>query len=369
MKVPFIDLRAQLGSIRGEVLRSFDQVMEQSAFAGGPFVETFERDFASFCGCAYATGVDSGTFALWCALRATGVSAGDEVITAANTFIATAEAITFAGATPVLVDVLDDTFNLDHRQLEKALSRRTKAIVPVHLYGQTADMEPILAFAREYGLAVIEDASQAHGATYRGRRAGTLGDAGCFSFYPSKNLGAFGEGGAVVTGDENLDQQAKMLRDHGQRGKYIHRIVGWNGRMDGLQGAVLSIKLKHLEEGNERRRRNAALYRELLVDLEQLQLPAEASYGRHVYHVFAVRTSRRDALLERLRENDVGCAVHYPIPIHLQEAYQDLGYAEGSFPVAEACSRELLSLPMYPELAPEQIGRVAEVIQRFMRAN
>ncbi|MBC7188208.1 MAG: DegT/DnrJ/EryC1/StrS family aminotransferase [Calditrichaeota bacterium] len=366
MKVPFLDLKAQYQSIGEEVREAVQRVMEQTAFAGGPFVEQFEKEFAAFCGCEYALGVSSGTSALWLALKALNVGPGDEVITVPNSFIATAEAISFCGATPVFVDVDERTYTMDPALLEQAITKRTKAIIPVHLFGQMADMDPIMEVAREHGLYVVEDACQAHGAEYKGRKAGSLGDAGCFSFYPGKNLGAYGEAGAVVTNDRGLAERIRMLRDHGQAKKYYHRLLGWNDRMDGIQAAVLSVKLRYLPEWNKARRAHAATYQRLLSGNTALFVPYEAPYGQHVYHVYAIRTEQRDAMLEYLAKRDIACGIHYPVPIHLQEAYRFLRLGEGSYPVAERCARQFLSLPMYPELTHQQIEYVARAIELFV---
>ncbi len=284
---------------------------------------------------------------------------GDEVITVPNTFIATAEAISFCGARPVFVDVDPETCTLNPWLLPAAVTDRTRAIIPVHLYGQPADMDPIMATARHYGLPVIEDAAQAHGAEYRGIRAGAIGDLGCFSFYPGKNLGAWGEAGAVVTSRRDLADRIRMLRDHGQSSKYHHERIGWNSRMDGLQAAVLEVKLKYLDEANQARRRHAAQYRRELSGLAAVRLPEEAPYAHHIYHVFAVTLDHRDACRERMETLGIHCGIHYPVPIHLQPAYRDLGYAEGAFPMAEHSSRHCLSLPLYPQLTPDQIDAVA----------
>lgn len=366
MKVPFLDLKAQYHAIGEEVREAVQQVMEQTAFAGGPFVEKFEKEFAAFCGCDYAMGVSSGTSALWLALRAIEVGPGDEVITVPNSFIATAEAISFCGARPVFVDVDERTYTMNPALLEQAITERTKAIIPVHLFGQTADMDPIMEIARAHSLYVIEDACQAHGAEYKGRMAGSIGDAGCFSFYPGKNLGAYGEAGAVTTNNAAIAERIRMLRDHGQEKKYFHRLLGWNDRMDGIQAAVLSVKLRHLPEWNKARREHAALYERMLGGSPAVTTPFEAPYGRHVYHVYAIRTEQRDALMEHLAKRDIHCGIHYPVPIHLQDAYRSLGLREGSFPVAEQCAREFLSLPMYPELTREQIEHVARAIELFV---
>jgi len=365
MQVPFLDLKAQYRSIKEEIDAAMQAVVDQTAFAGGPFVARFEEAFAAFCGCKYAVGTGSGTDALWMALIAAGVGPGDEVITVPDTFMATAEAISFCGAKPVFVDVVESTCNMDPEKLEGAITARTKAIIPVHLFGQPADMDPILEIARRHGLLVIEDACQAHGAQYKGKMAGSIGDAGCFSFYPGKNLGAYGEAGAVVTNSEALAEKMRMFRDHGQAQKYQHSMVGWNARMDGLQGAVLSVKLNHLEDWNNARRQNAQLYSELLQRVKSIVLPTEADYARHVYHIYAVRTPKRDSLMACLAEKGISCGIHYPIPVHLQKAYEDLGLGEGSFPVVERCATEFVSLPMFPELTAEQISFVADEIKGF----
>jgi dTDP-4-amino-4,6-dideoxygalactose transaminase len=360
VNVPFLDLKAQHASIMGDLEAGFRQVMESCAFAGGPFVEKFEGEFARFCSCRSAIGVGNGTDALWLVLLALGVGAGDEVVTAPNSFIATAEAISYCGAKPVFTEVNPKTYTMDPASLAKAMTSRTKAVIPVHLFGQTADMDPILDIARSKGVPVLEDACQAHGAEYKGRRAGSMGIAGAFSFYPGKNLGACGEGGAVVTNDEDLARKIRVLRDHGQEKKYHHAVVGWNARLDGLQGAFLSVKLRHLEQWNESRRQNAKRYNELLRGIPKLVTPTEAEGNKHIYHVYAVRVPGRDSLLSGLKEAGINCAIHYPVPIHLQKAYDELGLKAGSFPVAEQCAQEFLSLPMYAELTAEQITFVCE---------
>lgn len=369
MRVPFVDLGKQYETIEDEILDAIRAVFESTAFAGGPFVERFEQDFASFLGCEHVVALNSGTTALWAALLKLGIGPGDQVITVPSTFVATVEAICFAGAAPVLVDIEDRTYTLDVSQLEQAVGPRTKAIIPVHLFGHVADMDPILEIAGRHGLYVIEDACQAHGATYRGRLAGTMGDVGCFSFYPSKNLGAYGEGGAVATHNAELAAQIRMFRDHGQKKRYHHAALGWNGRMDGLQAAMLGVKLKYLETWNDQRRKNGALYTERLSGLPGVVLPREAGYAKHIYHVYAVRHRNRDALMRLLGEKGIGCAVHYPVPVHLDEAFQFLGYGKGSFPVAEKCAEELFSLPMFPELTEEQIRFVCDQVWASVAAS
>ena len=367
MRVPFLDLKAQYNSIRDEIAAALQEVLDNTAFAGGPFVAKFEEEYASFCGTSSAVGLGSGTDALWAALVALGIGRGDEVITVPNTFIATVEAISFVGARPVFVDIDEQTYNMNPDLLEGAISRKTKAIIPVHLFGQTADMDPIMAIAQKHGLFVVEDACQGHGAQYKGQPAGSIGDVGCFSFYPGKNLGAYGEAGAAVTNDTGLAEKMRMLRDHGQAKKYYHSIPGWNARMDGLQGAVLSVKLKYLSEWNDGRRKNAELYNKLLADVDGIVTPTEADYARHIYHVYAICVDERDALMEMLGKKDISSGIHYPVPVHLQDAYKFLGYEQGSFPVAERCAQRLVSLPMFPELDRDQIETVASQIKGFIR--
>ena len=359
IRVPFLDLEAQHAPLRNEFNRAIGEVIDSSAFAGGPFVEKFEEAFASYCGCRYAIGVGSGTEALWLSLLACGIGPGDEVITVPNTFMATAEAITYCGARPVFVDVEEQTYTMDPVGLEAVLSPRTKAIIPVHLFGQTADMDPILEFARRHHLLVIEDAAQAHGAKYKGRKAGTMGNIGCFSFYPGKNLGAFGEAGAVVTESTELQEKIRVLRDHGQIRKYRHSMIGWNCRMDGIQAAVLSVKLQHLDRGNTLRRRHALEYNEAFEKVEEVIRPLAAPYAEHVYHLYPIRVRERDEVMWRLQQKGIQCGVHYPVPIHLQKAYRSLGYEAGRFPVSEGTALEFISLPMFPELTSAQIGMVA----------
>jgi len=363
IKVPFLDLKSHHLPMMDEINLAIQEVIETSAFAGGPFVTAFEQDFAAYCDVPYALGVGSGTEALWLSLLACGVGPGDEVITVPNTFMATAEAITYCGARPVFVDVDERTYTMNPTALQSALSARTRAIIPVHLFGQPADMDPIVEFAREHGLYVIEDACQAHGAEYNGRRLGTLGDAACFSFYPGKNLGAFGEAGAVVTRHAELQEKIRILRDHGQVRKYYHTVVGWNCRMDGIQAAVLRIKLRHLERSTELRRTHAAHYDRALSDIGDLIVPACAAWARHVYHVYAIRVKHRDEVMHLLAEKGVGSGVHYPVPVHLQEAYRSLGYQPGTFPIAERCATEFVSLPMFPELTSAQVEIVVEAVK------
>jgi len=350
-----------------ELLEALRQVTETSAFAGGPFVERFETDFAAFCRTRHALGVGSGTDALWLSLLALGVGPGDEVITVPNGFMATAEAISFCGARPVFVDIDERTYTMNPALLEAAITPRTQAIIPVHIFGQMADMNPILAIAHRHGVPVVEDASQAHGAEYRGRRAGSLGAAGCFGFDPGKNLGAFGEAGAVTTDEPELRAKIQVLFDHGQATKQLHSIIGWNARMDGIQAAVLSVKLRRLEAANASRGSHGRLYDQLLAHEPRVIRPWVAPLNTHVFHIYAVRVRDRDGVLQRAAARGVNCAVHYPVPIHLQKAYSFLELGAGSFPVAERCAREFLSLPMYPELTTEQIQFVAETLKESLR--
>ena len=365
MKVPFVDLQSQYRALAAEVLPAITHVMERAAFVLGQEVSDFEKDFARFCGRKECVGVASGCDALLWALKACGIGPGDEVITVANTYIATALAISFAGAKPVLVDCREDTYEIDPDAVRRAVTPATKAILPVHLYGHPADMDPILEIAREHGLKVIEDTAQAHGATYHGRPCGSMGDVGCFSFYPGKNLGAYGDGGAVATDDPQIAEKVRMYRNYGQPKKYYHDLIGWNSRLDTLQAAVLGVKLKHLESWNEARRQHAKRYCELLKDLP-IVLPIESAGCRHVYHLFVIRCKDRDGLVDFLGKKDVSCVIHYPVPIHLQKAYADLGYSAGAFPVTERVTKEIVSLPMYPELTEEQIWHVCEGVGKFV---
>lgn len=360
--VPFLDLKAQHDPMRAELVAAIHEVIDASAFAGGPFVEQFETDFASYCGTDHCIGVGSGTDALWLALEALGVGPGDEVITVPMTFFATAEAISRTGAKPVFVDIEETTFTMDTTRLEAAITPRTKAVMPVHLFGQMADMDPILAIARKHGLFVVEDAAQAHGATYRGKAAGTSSDAACFSFYPGKNLGAMGEAGAVVTRDPAFARKMAMIRDHGQSRKYHHVLVGWNCRMDGIQAAVLKLKLRGLDANNAKRRGIAARYSAEMAGFPGIRLPDCHPRGVHVHHVYAVRVPNRSDFMEQLQQRGISTAIHYPIPVHLQDAYCDLGLGKGDFPIAERCADELVSLPMFPELDDSQVSAVIEAV-------
>jgi dTDP-4-amino-4,6-dideoxygalactose transaminase len=365
--VPFVDLKAQYHSIKDEINEAVLDVLESTQFVLGKGVAAFEESFAPYCQADHAIGVNSGTSALHLALLASGVGPGDEVITVTFTFVATAAAIEYAGARPVFVDIDPVSYTMDVNQIEDAITERTKAIIPVHLYGQPADMDPIMDIARRHNLIVIEDAAQAHGAEYKGRRAGSIGHLGCFSFYPGKNLGAYGEGGAVVTNNADYARTVRMLRDWGQESKYRHVLKGYNYRMEGFQGAILDVKLRHLEDWLEARRLHAARYNELLTGSE-FETPAEMPYSRHVYHIYAVRASRRDALRDALREREIHTGIHYPYPVHLLEAYDDLGYKAGDFPHSEKAAAEVLSLPMYAELTAAQIEAVATALGESLAA-
>jgi dTDP-4-amino-4,6-dideoxygalactose transaminase len=362
-KVPFLDLKAHHDPIRQEVMAAMSAVIDENAFAGGKFVTKFEEEYATFCETKYSIGVANGTDSLWFSLLALGVGAGDEVITAPMTFMATAEAITYAGAKPVFVDINPTTYTIDVTKIEAAITPRTKAIMPVHLFGQSADMDPIMAIAKKHNLFVVEDAAQAQGTLYKGRKAGSIGHAGSFSFYPGKNLGAWGEAGGITTNDAALRDRMIMFREHGQKKKYYHDVVGWNGRMDGLQAAVLSVKLKYLTKANDGRRRAAALYNKLLAGTPGLMLPVEADYGRSIYHVYAVRVSQRDRVMQHMTDCGIGTGIHYPVPVHLQNAYANLGKKAGDFPVSEECGNTFLSLPMFPELTDQQIEAVVTALK------
>ena len=368
MRVPFTDLIARHAPLKEELCRAFGQVIDSGVFAGGPFVEQFERDFATYCGTRHAVGVGTGTDALWLSLLAMGIGPGDEDITVPMSFIATAEAISFTGATPVFVDIDPGTYTMDPGCLEKALTRRTKAIIPVHLFGQSADMAPILKFAKAHGLHVIEDAAQSHGAEYAGRKTGSLGDAGCFSFYPGKNLGAMGEGGAVVTNDDVLAEKIRILRDHGQSRKYHHSVIGWNSRMDAIQGAVLGIKLRNLDRENQIRQSHASHYDEALAGLGEIILPARGTSRNHVFHIYAIQVRDRAGMIRALDEKGIGYGIHYPVPIHLQPAYEPLGHRKGAFPVSENCADAFISLPMSSELTTVQVAMVVEAVCEAMPA-
>ncbi len=384
MTIPLVDLKAQYETIKDEIKASITRVMENSQFVLGEETQAFEEEFAEYCGAKYCVGVGSGTDALFLALKACGIGRGDAVITVPNTFIATAEAVSHSGATPVFVDANPDTYNMDPEKVQELLEKdcfindktgqlvhrktenHVKAIIPVHLYGLPADMDSINTMAQRYGLKVIEDACQAHGAEYKGKKAGSLGDVACFSFYPSKNLGAFGDGGIVVTDNEAIWQKAKMLRDHGQSSKSRHELVGYNSRLDSVQAAALRVKLTKLNEWNNLRRAHAELYNKLLGESEVIT-PKHSQRTAcddviHVYHLYVVRIKDREVVTKRLTDTGISFGIHYPTPIHLQSCYQYLRYRPGDFPVVERYSKTILSLPMFPELNDSQILLVAEAI-------
>jgi dTDP-4-amino-4,6-dideoxygalactose transaminase len=385
MMVPFLDLKAQHELLEGELIEVFRDCLRNASFVGGPKVQSFEEEFAQFCGTKYCVGVNSGTDALRFALMAAGIGPGDEVITVPHTFIATSEAISQVGAKIAFVDIDEDTYNMDPNKLEEYLKIRTpqtgtrnraRAVIPVHLYGQPADMDSILETAQRYGLIVIEDACQAHGAEYfsrkenRWKKTGSMGVAGAFSFYPGKNLGACGEGGAVATDDEELARKIRMIRDHGQAKKYYHDLEGYNGRLDAMQAGFLQIKLRKLPEWNEKRRNSAALYSQLFVEhvpSNSVLAPYVASWARPVFHLYIARVQRREELQKYLNEKRIGTGLHYPIPLHLQNAYAGNGFKKGDFPVTEKVALEILSLPMFPELTEEQIRFVVSEIKNFYK--
>jgi dTDP-4-amino-4,6-dideoxygalactose transaminase len=360
--IPFVDLKAQYQSIKEEVNGAIQGVLDSCQFTLGSEVVAFEKEFAEYSGSLHGMGVNTGTSALHLALLAAGVGRGDEVITVPFTFVATVSAVDYTGAKAVFVDIDPVTFTMDPKQVEAAITPRTKAIIPVHLYGQSADMDPILAIAKKHGLVVIEDAAQAHGAEYKGRRCGSMGDMGCFSFYPGKNLGAAGEGGMVVTANPEFARTIRMLRDWGAEKKYHHVLKGYNFRLEGIQGAVLRVKLRYLEQWTEARRAAAKRYDHLLVG-SGVGLPKQMDYARHVYHIYAVRTTERAALQESLNTQGVQTGIHYPFPVHLLPAFADLGYHAGQFPHAERAANEVLSLPMFPELTMVQSEEVARALR------
>ena len=365
--VPFLDLKAQYQSIKPEIDAAVARVLDTCQFVLGSEVAGFEREFAAYCGAAECIALNSGTSALHLALLAAGVGQGDEVITVPFTFVASVAAVLYEGARPVLVDIDPRTFTMDPDAIEAAITPRTKAILPVHLYGQPADMDPILEVARRHGLVVIEDAAQAHGAKYKGRRIGSIADITCFSFYPTKNLGAYGEGGAVTTNNAEYARTIRMLRDWGQGGKYHHVLRGYNYRMEGLQGAILRVKLRHLEQWTEARRKVAAQNDRLLANCG-VELPVEMPWARHVYHLYTLRSEDRDGLQAALLAEGIQTAVHYAVPAHLQPAYADLGYGKGAFPQSEAAASQVLSLPIYPELSEQAIASVAGAVKRAVAA-
>ncbi len=364
-RIPLVDLQAQYQHLKPEIDAAIARVIANASFIMGPEVRAFETAFAGFCSARHAIGVSSGTAALELTLRSLDIGPGDEVITTPFTFIATAEAISAVGATPVFADIDPVSYNLDPKAAEHAVTSRTRAILPVHLYGQPADMEALRDIAQRHGLFLIEDAAQAHGAEYRGRRVGTLGHAACFSFYPGKNLGCYGDGGAVVTNDSTLAARVAKLRDHGRSSKYIHDEVGFGHRLDALQAAILGAKLPHLDSANAARRRLAERYNALLADIE-VALPYTPPEVTPVYHLYVIRTPRRDVVLEQLQREGIDAGVHYPLPLHLQPAYRCLGLEKGRFPVAEAAAEQVISLPIFPEMTEEQQDRVVNALRSIL---
>ncbi|MEQ1849549.1 MAG: DegT/DnrJ/EryC1/StrS family aminotransferase [Candidatus Peribacteraceae bacterium] len=362
MQVPFLDLKAQYLSIKSEIDAAIAAVIDKTAFAGGMFVEKFEKEFAEYCGTQHAVAVSNGTSALELLMRAHGIGQGDEVITVANSFFASAEAISNVGATPVLVDCREDDALMDITLVEAAITKKTKALLPVHLYGQCADMDALNAIAKKHHLLVLEDACQAHGSRYKGRRAGLLGDGGAFSFYPGKNLGAYGEGGGVTTNDPEIAKHIRIVRDHGMPEKYVHAVVGRNERLDGIQGAILSVKLPHLDIWNSKRRAHAECYREKLGHIEGV-IPMVVHADRESnYHLFVVRVLSRESVMAKLKEKGIGTGIHYPIPIHLQEAYKGV-WKKGQFPISEKLALEILTLPMYAEMTNEMVDTVCTALK------
>jgi len=366
MRIPFVDLKAQYETLKDEVAEAIQGILDSAQFIGGEAVASFERDFAAYCQARYARGVANGTDALHLALRALGIGDGDEVITTAHTFIATAAAIVATGARPVFVDIDPDTYTIDPSMIERALTGRTRAIVPVHLYGQPADMGPIKEIARRRALYVVEDAAQAHGAEYRGVRTGALGDVACFSFYPGKNLGAYGDGGAVTTNSAAIAERIERLRDHGRTTHYCHAEIGFNSRLDALQAAVLQIKLRRLDQWNANRRRAAEWYTAELAQ-SGIKTPFVRKGSTHVYHLYVIATNERDAMRNELDEAGVTTGIHYPLPLHLQPALAHLGYSRGDLPCCEAMAARSLSLPMFPELARDQVRRIAAIARAARR--
>jgi dTDP-4-amino-4,6-dideoxygalactose transaminase len=362
MHIPLVDLHAQYRTIRHEITAAFEDVLENMQLFLGPQMQAFENEFAAYCECDYGVGLSSGTDALALALRACDIGDGDEVITVANTFIATVEAIASVGADPVFVDIDPDTYTMDYRQLDSVLTSRTRAILPVHLYGHPVNMQPILDFAHAHGLSVIEDASQAHGAAYRGRRVGSLGDVGCFSLYYSKNLGAYGEAGICVTNNNELAEKICTLRDHGSRVRYQHEVMGFNARLDELQAAVLRVKLHYLEQWNNARQAHARVYTEQLRDILEA-VPVVRPWGTHVYCYYVIQVPQRNAFRKSLEREGISTNIHYPTPIHLQPACAKYGFERGMLPVTEAAAERIVSLPMYPELTSEQIQQVIKAVK------
>ncbi|HYF03947.1 MAG TPA: DegT/DnrJ/EryC1/StrS family aminotransferase [Patescibacteria group bacterium] len=369
MQVPFLDLKANYLPLKEQILREIEEVLDNTAYILGPKVKSFEERFAAAHDVSHCLAVSSGTDGNHLALWALGVGHGDEVIIPANTFIATAWGATLCGATPVFVDCEADSYNIDPSKAEEKITSKTKAIVAVHLYGQPADLDSLREIAKRHNIALVEDAAQAHLAEYKGNKIGGLGDICSFSFYPGKNLGAYGEGGAVTTNSDELNEKVKRYREHGSVKKYYHEVLGHNYRMEALQGAVLGVKMNHIAEWTEKRRAIAEKYRQLLGDISEITLPAEMPYAKHVYHLYVIQTEKRDELQSFLNENGVATGLHYPLPLHMQECFKNLGYKEGDFPVTEKLASHCLSLPMFPEMTEEQIQYVANTIKKFFVQN
>ena len=363
MKIPLVDLKTNYLSIKEEINRAIQKVIEDSAFIMGPHLKTFEENFARFCGVKHAIGCSSGTTAVHLALLAVGIKPGDEVITVPNTFIATTECISYVKGSIKFVDVKEDTALMDIDQLEKVITPKTKAIIVVHLYGQMPDMERIREIANDYDLFLIEDAAQAHAAEWRGHQPGYYGDVASYSFFPAKNLGCFGDGGAVITNDNELAEKVRLLVNHGRMSKYEHLMEGYNYRLDALQAAILNVKLKHLPKWTELRREHAAFYNDHLPD--EIKRPVEAKGAKHVYYMYVIRTKKRDKLMSYLKERGISTGIHYPVPLHLQPAYKNLGFKKGDFPVSEKLADEILSIPVYPELTDEQLNYIVDAIKQF----
>jgi len=366
MSIPFIDFKEQNRLIQGEVDLGFKKVFEKGDYILGEQAHIFEESFAKFCEARYGVGVNSGTDALHLALMALDIKEGDEVIVPTHTFIATALCVSFCRAKPVFVDIEPDTYNIDPQAFQAAITKRTKAVIPVHIYGQPANMDEIIHIARKHGIKIVEDAAQAHGSRYKGKRVGSMGDVACFSFYPTKSLGACGDAGMIVTGDKDIYEKALMLRDYGRQGRYEHKIKGTNSRLDTLQAVVLNAKLKHLDAWNEMRSKNAAIYAELLKPLKGVVTPLLKADRTHVYQTYAILVNNRDKVVEAVKAQGVGVLIHYPISLHLQEAYADLGYKKGDFPVAEKVADQVMSLPMFPHMTREQVEEVVAALKKSL---
>ena len=366
MNVQFIDFSEQYKIVKEEIDTGLKRVFEKGNFILGQEAKDFETQFAQFCDVKYGVGVNSGTDALYLAVAALGIEEGDEVIDPTFTFIATALCISYTGAKVVFADIEEDTYNIDPKKLEKLINKKTKAIIPVHIYGQPANMNEINTIAKKYKLKVIEDAAQAHGATYKGKKVGSLGDVACFSFYPTKSLGAFGDAGMIVTSDLKINEGALMLRDYGRQGRYEHKIKGYNSRLDTIQAVVLSAKLKRLDQWNKMRNDNALYYNKIFSTMKAIKTPTIKSDRTHVFQTYAIRVKNRDKVLEGLKAKRIDALIHYPIPLHLQEAYKELKYKAGDFPVSEAVSKDILSLPMFPHMTKEQIEYVCESVKELL---